>query len=46
MCTRSWWERQKERDYLEDHFVVGGWDQNGPYGDWLEECRVNPVGSE
>jgi hypothetical protein len=21
------------------------WDQNGSYGDWLEECRVDPVGS-
>jgi hypothetical protein len=21
------------------------WDQNGSYGDWLGECRVDPVGS-
>jgi hypothetical protein len=25
---------------------MGGWDQNGPEGDWLEKCRLDPVGSE
>jgi hypothetical protein len=24
---------------------MGGWDQNGSHGDWLGECRVDPVGS-
>jgi hypothetical protein len=24
---------------------LGGWDQNGSSGDWLEECRVDRVGS-
>jgi hypothetical protein len=22
------------------------WDQNGSYGDWLGECKVDPFGSE
>jgi hypothetical protein len=24
---------------------MGGYDQNEAYGDWLGECRVDPVGS-
>jgi hypothetical protein len=24
---------------------MGGWDQNGSYGDWLGDCREDPVGS-
>jgi hypothetical protein len=24
---------------------MGGWDLNGSWGDWLGECRVDPVGS-
>jgi hypothetical protein len=27
-------ESPKERDHLEDQ-GIGGWDQNGSYGDWL-----------
>jgi hypothetical protein len=23
---------------------MGGWDQNGSWGDWLGECRLDPVG--
>jgi hypothetical protein len=34
-CTRFWWESPKKRDHLEDQGVVGGWDQNGSYGDRL-----------
>jgi hypothetical protein len=42
---RVWWESPKERDHSEDQSDMGGWDQNGSYGDWLGECGVDPVGS-
>jgi hypothetical protein len=27
------------------HLNMGGWDQNGSYGDWPGERRLDPVGS-
>jgi hypothetical protein len=24
---------------------MGGWDENGSYGDWIRECRLDAVGS-
>jgi hypothetical protein len=34
-CIRFWCESPKERDSWKTEAKVGGWDQNGSYGDWL-----------
>jgi hypothetical protein len=40
MCTRFWWESQKERDHLKDQGIDGKMGS-----DWLVERGVFPVGS-
>jgi hypothetical protein len=37
--------KSEGKDHLEDQRIDGGWDQNLSLGDWLEECRVDTVGS-
>jgi hypothetical protein len=31
--------------YVKTKAYMGGWDQNGSWGEWLGECRLDPVGS-
>jgi hypothetical protein len=33
------------KDHSEDQGIDGGWAQTEPWGGWLGECRVDPVGS-
>jgi hypothetical protein len=43
-CAGFWWEIPKEKVHLKIQ-GVDGWDQNGPYGDWLGGCGVDSPGS-
>jgi hypothetical protein len=46
MCRyKALWESQKERDHLEDQGVDGRMGSEWFLGNWLGECRVDPVGS-
>jgi hypothetical protein len=38
------WESPREKTTWKTKAQMGGWDQNGPYGDWLGGCGVDSPG--